>query len=57
MKRGTLLLGLLAASLVAFGGASYATIQQIPPAKADEMPDDPTKLVDWAQVKMNQGLW
>jgi uncharacterized protein YfaS (alpha-2-macroglobulin family) len=57
MKRGTLLLGLLAASLVAFGGASYATIQQIPPAKADEMPDDPTKLVDWAQGKMNQGLW
>ncbi len=57
MKRGTLLVGLLAASIAAFGGASYATIQQNPPPKTDDMPTDAKKLIEWSQNRMNQGLW
>ncbi|HXX92634.1 MAG TPA: MG2 domain-containing protein, partial [Planctomycetota bacterium] len=58
MKRGTLLLGLLVASIGALGGASWATIQQAAPlSKPDEMPTEAPKLFEWAQNKMNQGLW
>ncbi len=57
MKRGTLLLGLLGLTLLAFGGASFAVVQQQPPAKTDDMPTDAKKLFEWSQQRMNQGNW